>query len=54
MAFSSPTPRTARQGSDHTIRRMSSELDAMDHEAQSYLEHEREQFKKVGKVRTPS
>ena len=42
MAFSTPSP-----GS--TIRRMSSEMEAMDHEAQSYLEQEREQFKKVTK-----
>lgn len=42
VAFSAPSP-----GS--TIRRMSSELEAMDHEAQSYLEQEREQFKKVMK-----
>lgn len=43
MAFSTLSP--------STIRRMSSELEAMDHEAQSYLEHEREQFKKVKKGR---
>ena len=40
VAFSAPS-------AGSTIRRMSSELEAMDHEAQSYLEHEREQFKKV-------